>query len=142
MTENQVPQMTPEQIAALQAKVAKLQKILKLVSWVEYIAGVVLVLAPWWLSLIGLSSTQPYAYQVLAFFFIGLGYAAKFAAGDLGSAKVVLRSTAIAQLGLTVVTVAGIFLYPLPAAFWALAAVGLICGGPPAYVIYQFKKGS
>ncbi|MGE5450014.1 MAG: hypothetical protein ACM3PA_01395 [Methanomassiliicoccales archaeon] len=142
MTDNQVPQMTPEQIAALQARVAKLQRILKMVSWVQYIFGVVLVLAPWWLEMTGLSPAQPYAYQVLAFFFVGLGYAANFAASDLGSARVVLRATAISQLGLAIVTLIGIFLYPLPMAFWGLFVVGLICGAPPAYVIYQFKKSS
>jgi len=139
---DQAPQMTPEQIAALQAKVAKLQKILKMTSWVEYIVGLVLVLAPWWLPMTGLNPAQPYAYQALAFFFIGLGYAANFAAGDLGSARVVFRATAISQLGLAVVSLAAIFLYQLPVAFWAFVVIGLIAGGPSAYVIYQFIKSS
>jgi len=140
MTE--APQMTPEQLAAIQARVAKLQRILKLVSAIEYLVGIVWILAPWWLPLTGLSAAQPYAYQALAFFFIGLGYAAKFAAGDLGSARVVLRATAISQLGFAAVAAAGIFLYQLPTAFWAFVAIGILAGGPPAYVIYQFKKSS
>lgn len=139
---DQAPQMTPEQLAAIQARVAKLQRVLKLVSWVEYIVGAVWILAPWWLPLTGLSAAQPYAYQALAFFFVGLGYAASFAASDLGSARVVLRATAISQLGFAVVALAGIFLYQLPNAFWAFVVIGVIAGGPPAYVIYQFKKGS
>lgn len=133
------PQPDPKAMEALMAKVARIQKILGFLSWSQVLVGLVLLISPFWLvSLTGLQ--EPFAFLALAPFFLALAYAASFAKKDLTFAKVVFRNTAIAQIGLLIITLTGIFFLNLPVVFWVLVVITLILGGLPSMVIYQAQK--
>ncbi|CFX43836.1 Uncharacterized [Syntrophomonas zehnderi OL-4] len=133
------PQPDPQAMEALMAKVARIQKILGFLSQSQGLVGLILLFSPFWLSsLTGMQ--EPFAFLALAPFFLGLAYAANFAKKDLTFAKVVFRNTAIAQTGLFIIALIGIFFLKLPVVFWVLAAITFILGGLPGMVIYQAQK--
>lgn len=138
-------QPDPQALAALQAKIARVQKILGFLACGQLVVGVILLFAPYLLLPLGLTEVgpaEPFPYQALGVFLIALAYAADFSRKDLTFARLAFRVTALAQLGLLVVTLISMFAYPLPSSFWILVILALIFGGLPAYVIYQFKKSA
>jgi len=138
-TAPQAPAPDPEAMKALLAKLAKIQKILGVLTYGQAFLGVLFLAAPFIPALTG-SPVLGLGFLLLAPFQFGLAYAADFAKKDLTFAKVAFRNAAISQLGLFIValygyTASGSVLF----AFTALAA--LILGGLAAMVIYQASKG-
>lgn len=134
-TENAAPQPDPAAMAAIMAKIAKVQKILAFLTWGQMLVGLAFVLALLWCQ------AQPFALMVAAPFYLALAYVADMAKKDLAQVKPVLRATAIGQFGFMLILIVGLIVIPLPVQYWAWAAIALIFAALPAIIIYQAKKG-
>lgn len=140
--ENTVPQAPapdPEAMKALMAKLAKIQKILGILTYGQAFMGLLFLVAPFLPSLTG-SSELGLGLLMLAPFFFGLAYAADFAKKDLTFAKVAFRNTAISELGLFVVSMYA-YLSSGALILGIAAAAAIILGGMAAMIIYQASKG-
>lgn len=139
-TAPQAPAPDPEAMQALLAKLAKIQKILGNLSYGQAILGLLFLAAPFMpASLIG-EGISGISFLVMAPFLFGLAYAANFAKKDITFAKVAFRNTAISQLGLSLVSIYG-FIISGSLLFACTAGIALILGGLAAMVIYQASKG-
>jgi len=137
-TAPQAPAPDPEAMKALLAKVAKIQKILGILTYGQAIMGLLFLAAPFIPVLTG-STELGMCLLMLAPFFFGLSYATNFAKKDLTFAKVAFRNTAISELGLFVVAMYG-FISTGSLIFICAAAAAIILGGSAAMVIYQASK--
>lgn len=133
------PQPDPEAMAKIMAKVARVQKILGVLTYGQLLLGLVLLSIPLWAASFEL---QPFApgLMLLSPFLFGLAYAANFAKKDLTFARVVFRNTAISQLGFFLLTVAVYLFFSTSIFFLTLIFITLILGALPAIVIYQALK--
>ncbi len=134
-TENAAPQPDPAAMAAIMAKIAKVQKILAFLTWGQMLVGLAFVLALLWCQ------AQPFALMVAAPFYLALAYVADMAKKDLAQVKPVLRATAIGQFGFMLILIVGLIVIPLPVQYWAWVVIALIFAALPAIIIYQAKKG-
>lgn len=143
MTDANVVTQTPPQpdadaMAAIMAKIARIQKILGFLSISQLILALLFLATPFLPAAPGLTSNA-FGFMLLAPFLLGLSYAANLAKKDLTHAKVVFRNTAISQVGFLLVTLYGYFTAP-SILILILAVVALILGALPCLVIYQAKK--
>ena len=140
MTElNTAPAPDPEVMKALMAKVAKIQKILGVLTYGQAAMGVLFLVAAFMPSLTG-SPALGLGFLMLVPFLLGLAYATNFAKKDLTFAKVAFRNTAISQLGLISAASYG-YIASGSVLFAGTAVAALILGGLAAMVIYQASKG-
>lgn len=140
MTElNTAPAPDPEAMKALMAKLAKLQKILGVLTYGQATMGVLFLAAAFIPSLTG-SPALGLGFLMLAPFLLGLAYATNFAKKDLTFAKVAFRNTAISQLGLILAASYG-YMASGAILFAVTAVAALILGGLAGMVIYQASKG-
>lgn len=138
-TAPQAPAPDPEAMKALLAKVAKIQKILGILTYGQALMGLLVLAAPFLPALTG-SPELGLGLLLLAPFFFGLAYACNFAKKDLTFAKVAFRNTAISELGLFVVSLYA-YLSTGSLILGIAAAASIILGGMAAMVIYQATKG-
>lgn len=143
MTDANVVTQTPPQpdadaMAAIMAKIARIQKILGFLSISQFILALLFLATPFLPAALGLASNS-FGFMLLFPFLLGLAYAANLAKKDLTHAKVVFRNTAISQVGLLLVCLYGYFTAP-SILILILAVVALILGGLPCLVIYQAQK--
>lgn len=136
-TENAAPQPDPAAMAAIMAKIAKVQKIFAFLTWGQMLVGFGFLFALLWCQ----AEMGKFALMSVAPFYLALAYGADMAKKDLSFAKVVLRVTAIAQLGFLLILIIGIMAIPLPVQYWAWVVLAFIFAALPAMVIYQAKKG-
>lgn len=135
---DQTTQPDPQAMAAIMAKIAKVQKILGILTYGQVILGALFLLAPFLPDILGMKAFS-YSFMLLAPYLFGLAYGADFAKKDLTFARVVFRNTAIAQLGLFVIALYGWLIFQA-SILLILAIIALILGGLPAMVIYQALK--
>ncbi len=133
------PQPDPQAMAAIMAKIAKIQKILGVLSYGQLLLGLAFLTTPLWGSFLNLQNYS-LGIMLLSPFLFGLAYAASFAKKDLTFARVVFRNTAISQLGLLLISIVGYFYGSVPHFFIIMMVLTLILGGLPAMVIYQALK--
>ena len=133
-TENAAPQPDPAAMAAIMAKIAKVQKILAFLTWGQMLVGLAFLVALFWCQ------AQPFALMAVAPFYLALAYVADMAKKDLGQVKPVLRATAIGQFGFMLILIVGLIAIPLPVQYWAWVAIAFIFALLPAMIIYQAKK--
>ncbi len=138
-TAPQAPAPDPEVMKALMAKVAKIQKILGILTYGQATLGVLFLVAAFLPSLPG-SRALGLGFLMVAPFMLGLAYATNFAKKDLTFAKVAFRNTAISQLGLISAASYG-YIASGAVLFAGTAVAALILGGLAAMVIYQASKG-
>ncbi|HNX28774.1 MAG TPA: hypothetical protein PKN87_05100 [Syntrophomonadaceae bacterium] len=136
-TENAAPQPDPAAMAALMAKIAKVQKILGFLTWGQILVGLAFLLALFWCQ----AEMGKFALMAVAPFYLALGYVADLAKKDLSQIKPVLRATAISQLGFALVLLIGLLYLPLPVQYWTWVVIALIFGLLPTMIIIQAKKG-
>ncbi len=138
-TAPQAPAPDPEAMKALLAKVAKIQKILGVLSYGQATMGLIFLAAPFIPALSG-TKELGLGFLLLAPFLLGLAYATYFAKKDLTFAKVAFRNTAISHLGLISAASYG-YMASGQMIFAATAVAALILGGLASMVIYQASKG-
>lgn len=133
------PQPDPEAMAKIMAKVARVQKILGVLTYGQLLLGLILLSIPFWATALELQPLVP-GLILLSPFLFGLAYAANFAKKDLTFARVVFRNTAISQLGFFLLTLAVYLFFNSSIFFLTLIFITLILGALPAIVIYQALK--
>lgn len=134
----QAPAPDPEAMKALLAKIAKVQKILGILTYGQALMGLLVLVAPFIPMLVG-SSKLGIGLLMLAPFYFGLAYATNFAKKDLTFAKVAFRNSAISELGLLI---ASLYVYLTTGSLVVgiIAAAAIVMGGLAAMVIYQASK--
>jgi hypothetical protein len=132
------PQPDADAMAAIMAKIARVQRILGFLAYVQLLLALFFLASPF---LPGALSVSAYGsgFMLVAPFLLGLAYAANFAKKDLTFAKVALRNTAISQIGLLLIALYGYLIAP-SMVILIIAAIALILGGLPLIVIYQASK--
>lgn len=132
------PQPDADAMAAIMAKIARVQKILGFLSYSQLLLALLFLATPFYPASLGLSAYS-FGFMLLAPFLLGLAYAANFAKKDLTFARVTFRNTAISWIGFLLVALYGYFVAPSMVII-ILAVIALILGGLPAMVIYQALK--
>lgn len=132
------PQPDADAMAALMAKVARIQKILGFLAYSHLVLALLFLAAPFLPASLGLSA-YALAFMLPAPFLLGLAYAANLAKKDLTFARVVFRNIAIAQTGFLLIALYMYFIAP-SILLIILAAVALVLGGLAGLVIYQARQ--
>lgn len=132
------PQPDADAMAAIMAKIARVQRILGFLAYAQLLLALFFLATPFLPATLGLSA-YAFGFMLVAPFLLGLAYAANFAKKDLTFAKVAFRNTAISQIGLLLIALYGYFIAP-SVLILIIAAIALILGGLPLIVIYQASK--
>lgn len=132
------PQPDADAMAAIMAKIARVQRILGFLAYAQLLLALFFLAAPFLPESLGVSA-YAFGFMLVAPFLLGLAYAANFAKKDLTFAKVAFRNTAISQIGLLLIALYGYFIAP-SIVILIIAAIALILGGLALMVIYQASK--
>lgn len=133
-----LPQPDADAMAAIMAKIARVQRILGFLAYAQLLLALFFLAAPFLPESLGVSA-YAFGFMLVAPFLLGLAYAANFAKKDLTFAKVAFRNTAISQIGLLLIALYGYFIAP-SIVILIIAAIALILGGLALMVIYQASK--
>ena len=132
------PQPDADAMAAIMAKIARVQRILGFLAYAQLLLALFFLAAPFLPESLGVSA-YAFGFMLVAPFLLGLAYAANFAKKDLTFAKVAFRNTAISQIGILLIALYGYFIAP-SIVILIIAAIALILGGLALMVIYQASK--